>query len=1100
MSSLKDMILARGGETGSLMRQVDWSATAVGPPDSWPQSLRTALGIVMDSRFPMYIAWGADFVQFYNDAYRPILGSTKHPAALGLRSSVTFAESWEEYIRPLFQRVMDEGEPTYIEDWLLPLDRHGYLEDCYFTFCYSAIRVESGKVGGVLVTVVETTDRVLGERRLKLLRELAARGAEASSVAEVLRAVEEVVQANPADIPFAAVYLQDTRATLALAALSGVKSPGVAPATLDPSTLEHVGTGAPPWDSVPGEAIILPVATGQYGVAGMLIAGVSPRRALDDEYRAFLELVARHIGAAVGNARAHEQERRRAESLAELDRAKTAFFSNVSHEFRTPLTLLLGPIADALADRDAPLPAEQIERILIAQRNAERLHKLVNSLLDFSRLEAGRVQGTFRPVSLAEVTADIASSFRSAIERAGIRFDVACDPGPPGAQVFVDHEMWEKIVLNLLSNAFKFTFAGTISVRMVETAGEAVLMVSDTGTGIPADQLPRIFERFHRIEGAESRSFEGSGIGLSLVQELVRLHGGTIAIESAEGRGTTVSVTLPRGSAHLPSDRIKNDAASTGISAAARSYADEASNWLVTSASEQAEARAVDASSVSAGQGVTAEAGRVLVVDDNPDMRAYLSRLLAPLYTVDTAADGAEALRMIRERRPDVVLADIMMPVMDGFELMRTIRADEALRTLSVILISARAGEEATVEGLQSGADEYIVKPFSARELIARVRSRLEVVQTRNEAERRLAEIIRLAPAFIAVMRGPGHVFDMSNPPYDDLVGRRPLVGRAVREAFPEVEGQGFFELLDGVYQTGVPFRANEMRIELRDQSGVLRTRYLDFVYQPVRAVDGSVSGVMAHGIDITPQVDARLELERLYKAVTDANRAKSDFLSMMSHELRTPLNAIIGFTELMELELHGPVSADQANDLTRITRAGKYLLGLINDILNFSKLEAAQVEFRPARFNLDATVAEAAALLAPLFAERDLRFEWTPRELVWAMADPERVKQILLNLLTNAIKFTPPGGTVSVAATPGADMVRLEVLDTGRGIPAAQLGRIFEPFVQVHNSATVTGGQGGVGLGLAISRELARAMGGDLSAASDGSKGSVFTLELPAA
>jgi signal transduction histidine kinase len=1101
MSSPKDIILARGGETGSLMRQVDWSATAVGPLDSWPQSLRTALGIVMDSRFPMYIAWGPDFVQFYNDAYRPILGSTKHPAALGLSSSVTFAESWDEYIRPLFQRVMDEGEPTYIEDWHLPLDRNGYLEDCYFTFCYSAIRVESGKVGGVLVTVVETTDRVLGERRLKLLRELAARGAEASSVAAVLRAVEEVVHANPDDIPFAAVYLRDTRGTLALAASTGLEARGAAPATVDSLTLAQMRAGAELWPFVPGPAMILSVATGQDGDAGVLIAGVSSRRALDDEYRAFLELVARHIGAAVGNARAHEQERRRAESLAELDRAKTAFFSNVSHEFRTPLTLLLGPIADALADRNAPLPAEQVERILIARRNAERLHKLVNSLLDFSRIEAGRVQGAFRPSVLGELTADIASSFRSTIERAGIGFDVACDPGPSGEPVFVDHEMWEKIVLNLLSNAFKFTFAGTISVRLIEGTDDAVLLVSDTGTGIPADQLPRIFERFHRVEGAQSRSFEGSGIGLSLVQELVRLHGGTIAIESVEGRGTTVSVTLPRGSAHLPAERIAHDATSAGMSAAARSYADEASNWLSAAVIDDAEPRPAELPpAVNEADRSAVEAGRVLVVDDNADMRAYLSRLLAPLFTVDTAADGAEALKMIRQCRPDVVLSDVMMPVMDGFELMRTIRADEGLKTLSVILISARAGEEATVEGLQAGADEYIVKPFSARELIARVRSRVEVVQTRNEAERRLAEIIRLAPAFIAVTRGPEHVFEMSNPPYDELVGRRPLVGRAVREAFPEVEGQGIFDLLDAVYETGVPFRANEMRIELRDESGVLRAHYLNFVYQALRAADGSVSGMMAHGVDITPQVDARLELERLYKAVTDANRAKSDFLSMMSHELRTPLNAIIGFTELMELEVHGPVSADQANDLTRITRAGKYLLGLINDILNFSKLEAAQVEFRPARFDLDATVADAAALMAPLFAERQLAFSWVPCGSGWAMADPDRVKQILLNLLSNAIKFTPRGGAVSVAVTPGAQTVRLEVRDTGTGIPAAQLGRIFEPFVQVHNSATVAGGQGGVGLGLAISRELARAMGGDLTATSEASKGSVFTLELPAA
>jgi signal transduction histidine kinase len=256
------------------------------------------------------------------------------------------------------------------------------------------------------------------------------------------------------------------------------------------------------------------------------------------------------IATAVANARAYEQERRRAEALAELDRAKTAFFSSVSHEFRTPLTLLLGPVEDALADSEAALPPAHRERLELAQRNALRLQKLVNALLDFSRIEAGRAQARYVPTQLGAFTADLASSFRSAIEKAGLRLIVDCPPLPDLS--YVDRDMWEKIVLNLLSNALKFTFEGEIAVTLRQKDNRAVLSIRDTGTGIPAGELPRLFERFHRVEGAKSRSHEGTGIGLALVKELVKLQGGTIDVESEPGAGTTFTVSIPQGRAHVP--------------------------------------------------------------------------------------------------------------------------------------------------------------------------------------------------------------------------------------------------------------------------------------------------------------------------------------------------------------------------------------------------------------------------------------------------------------------------------------------------------------------------------------------------------------------
>jgi signal transduction histidine kinase len=288
------------------------------------------------------------------------------------------------------------------------------------------------------------------------------------------------------------------------------------------------------WSDPPNTAVVIPIPSSMASEpVGVLIAGVSARLKFDAYYRDFLELARTQVSTAIANARAYEEERRRAEALAELDRAKTAFFSNVSHEFRTPLTLMLGPIEDALAEGD--LPGRTRERLEVAHRNSRRLLKLVNALLDFSRIEAGRVEAAYEPVDLAAFTAELAGVFRSAVERAGLEFVVDCQPA--GEPVYVDREMWEKIVFNLLSNALKFTFDGRIEVSLRRLDGDAPggsveLTVSDTGTGIPEDELPRLFERFYRVKGASGRTYEGSGIGLALVRELVKLHGGHVRVRS----------------------------------------------------------------------------------------------------------------------------------------------------------------------------------------------------------------------------------------------------------------------------------------------------------------------------------------------------------------------------------------------------------------------------------------------------------------------------------------------------------------------------------------------------------------------------------------
>ena len=438
---------------------------------------------------------------------------------------------------------------------------------------------------------------------------------------------------------------------------------------------------------------------------------LDPTRALERE----VVSRSRELGAA------NDALREATEKLKELDRAKTEFFSNVSHEFRTPLTLMLGPLEDALADQS--LGSTQKARITLAHENALRLLKLVNALLDFSRLQAGRAQARFAPIDLAQFTAELAGMFDSAVTRTSLRLQIEC---PPLSQpAWVDRDLWEKIVLNLISNAFKFTHEGHIAVRVGESTEALVLEVADTGVGIPENELSRVFERFHRVPGAAGRAYEGTGIGLALVRELVGMHGGQVNVSSTVGVGTTFRVQVPKGFAHLPGDSVIQQAASAGASREAAAHLADAKRWQRhTEVSEPAPERSEPGS---------AARPRVLVVDDNADLREYISSLLAPEYEVATAVDGLKGLAAAQEDSPDIIVSDVMMPGLTGTDLVRQLRADPRTASIPIILISARAGQEAAVAGLDAGSDDYLVKPFAAPELLARVRTHVQLARKRRE-------------------------------------------------------------------------------------------------------------------------------------------------------------------------------------------------------------------------------------------------------------------------------------------------------------------------------------------------------------------------------
>ncbi|HVQ17350.1 MAG TPA: response regulator, partial [Vicinamibacterales bacterium] len=635
----------------------------------------------------------------------------------------------------------------------------------HMSFAVSSIREDDGAPTALLVTLRETTERVLIARLVDCLDALSTRCFPAETTEEACRMASEVMDGYLRDMPFTLMYLVDKdRKHARLAAHSGLAS---TPEDVAPAVVSlDADRGFSAWDIAavvarqaavetqgvrdrmlphlrdpsfaPQLAITVPLADPSGGVGGVLVMGTNPMRPAS-EGRRLSSAVAARLTTAIANAKVKQQTRERAEALAALDRAKTLFLSDVSHEFRTPLTLLLSPLDDVLARRS--LGESDRELLQTSRRAAARLLKLVQSMLDFSRAEAGRLQVAFEAADLAAETADLVSLFRSTFERARLGLVVECAPLPE--PVFVDRDMWEKIVLNLVSNAFKFTLKGEVRVTLSAQNEWVALEVCDTGCGIAEADLSRVFERFHRGQTTHARTAEGSGIGLSLVHELVKLHGGTIEVASVVNQGTTVTVRMRRGTKHLPSEQVSVTRRTTAVAAAAP-FLEEASGWIAgdesSGESRKAKAAAANKRRTTAPVVAVDSEERILVVDDNSDMRRYLRRILQEHWKVDTATDGMAALTKVRKSPPDLLIADLMMPGLDGLSLLGALRDDPRLADIPVMVLSARANEDASIDALSAGADDYLPKPFAARELMARVAVQLARSRLRR-AERAAREV-----------------------------------------------------------------------------------------------------------------------------------------------------------------------------------------------------------------------------------------------------------------------------------------------------------------------------------------------------------------------
>jgi signal transduction histidine kinase/DNA-binding response OmpR family regulator len=700
----------------SVYDEVDWSATHLGPRDSWPALLRLLVDLCLDSEFPVQISWGPDLLVLYNDAYVPLLGAERHPWALGRPAREVGPHPWpasEEHLR----KVMETGRAYHSSDQQLIINRHGYPEEAYFTFSLSVIRDADGMIVGLFNAITETTQHILYERRLQVLRRLGAMSVTADeSLSSTCRAAVEVIGRNRKSVPFAAVYLSDlpdqgprrtagygfaetTAAACELVEVAPTSGPVL-------EVMERGGTElvsglrdrypgvfepGPLGPLTPDQAFILPIVMlGTRKPMGVLVLGVNPYWRPDEAYTAFAAMAARQLGVIVTDAVSYQSERKRQLALAELDRARTEFFQNVSHEMRAPLTMLLTPLQDILDEPGVVLSAAARDTVQTSIRAGDRLQRVVDALLDTSRAESGGLIPDREDIDLASVTADVAEGYRPATEgRLNLRVDMPTEP----LRAYVDRAMWTTIVTNLVNNAVKFTPEGEVAVSLSGDDTEVVLTVADTGVGIPTDEQAQIFERFHRARNGDQQP--GSGIGLALVADLTSAHGGSVDVDSEPGEGSRFVVRLPRFSG--PPTEV---------------------NLAEGPEDESAEDRR-----------------RLLIIEDEPDLRSYLTRLFSKDgYAVEAVGDAETALTSLDSSAPDLVITDVMLPGQSGIDLLVTLRQDERMARLPVVVLTARADTESAVEAFAAGADDFVAKPFNSAELLARVRAHDQMNQLRDLA------------------------------------------------------------------------------------------------------------------------------------------------------------------------------------------------------------------------------------------------------------------------------------------------------------------------------------------------------------------------------
>ncbi|CAE6471953.1 unnamed protein product [Rhizoctonia solani] len=910
------------------------------------------------------------------------------------------------------------------------------------------------------------------------------------------------------------------------------------------------------WNEHARQALVIPIIAGSGGVEvpsglgtckAVLILGLNSRRPYDDEYAGWIDVMGGSLGQMYMGVTAREADCLRATQLAQLDAAKTHFFSNASHELRTPLTLISGPISDVINETTCP---RSQERLKLVMRNVNRLRRLVDTLMDFSRVEAGRLEGHFRPVQLGQVTADLAAMFRSTLEKSGIEYIVDCDSAS-SQLTYVDPELWEKIVFNIVGNAFKYTLSGKITVTVKYHNDCAIFSVSDTGVGIPEKDRQKITERFHRVD------------------ELVRLHGGTLTVDSKFGEakgddhGSTFSVTIPLGRAHLPDSHIydeRHEHASAFYGrdwSYARSFVEEVAQWNQSDSAPQTPSDGLESlPSTTTGTRVDpaiyfTKSDKILIVDDNGDMRVYMQQIFSKFCTVLVAKDGLEALEMARKEIPNLILSDVMMPGLDGFNLLQALRASNETSLIPVILVTAQAGVEGRVEGLLSGADDVVCKPFQSRELLARAnlhtamgKRRVELETKFNQRTEELKIVTESSPVAFFRINADREV-QFANAMYYELTGQsRGLCSNDWAAPVKQEYSQATVRLWEDAQYEG---KAGSMNFQCNNG-----------VWVKAQLVPTSL-GIVGTLTDISAQklyeesklahaLESEMNAKRRAEEADERRRAQELLIDVTSHELRQPVSAILNSAQLIRSNLVDLRQAlvtnegilidpklvaaleDDIDSLDAVMQCGLAQERIANDVLSLSRIQLQVLAIHPTEFLLTDEVQNIASIFKNETKMKNIQLSVVLGEslskygVATVFADKARFAQIVTNLCSNAIRFTdlvqgerqivitvdvspsaPIEGSACVPPklSPSAGIidsrrlfVYVSVADSGPGVHPDDVALLFKRFQQGTNSHEVFGGSG---LGLFVSRQLATLMGGRIDVSSDIGRGATFRFFIEA-
>ncbi|WWC87709.1 uncharacterized protein L201_002601 [Kwoniella dendrophila CBS 6074] len=1201
-----------------MVENIDWKKTPLGDRSKWRDVIDPILSIVFESKSSDCVWLGPDLRQVYNKGYSQLLD---HPRSMGRPAKEVWASVWDT-IEPYVKLCMS-GTAVFKDNDPIFFKRYGnnVLMEHYHSWRYVPIAGKDGSILGIFNQSVETTEKVLQDRRLASSRDLAERMLIVRSMDEYFGAVVEVLEENSKDAPFFMCYkIQQTENNSAHVQVQATLEATVGVPENHPSAEKKLSFTLPPirtranfgpnadrlssptlsaisalssgsgrvchvtsdghqwpilkalntrqcvivddcseliegysicqWDELPFAAIVIPICSdGSIEVPdGVIIMGLNVRRPFDAEYDGWVNGIRSQLVSTLANVKAAEAEQRMEEDNARMEKAKAAWFRGAAHDLRSPLTLIAGPLSDLMDDNPTP---KQRTALVTAQRNIDRLMRLVNALMDFSRLEAGRMEGRFLPTDLGSFVTDLAALFRPAVERLGIQYTI--DVEPCDHLVYVDPTLFETIISNIIGNALKYTEKGSITVQ-VRYTDHAEISVIDTGVGIPEDEVPLVTEWYHRATTAIHAGTQGSGLGLALAKELLRLHCGDLIVSSKtastpnQPHGSTFTARIPLSFKPLPPTSSMTTSKFGSYGAA---VANEVLRWNKedgeSSSSDGVTTDSILGSNSKFSDGFLFEkTDTVLLVEDNTDMRNYIKQILTPFCTVIEASNGQQALEMAISNPPNLILSDMLMPKMNGLELLQEIRNHPNTKIIPMVLLSAIAGDESRVEALMMGAEDYLAKPFKPKELVARVHLHLQVGKKRAhleklylERETEIAVLSDYCPS--GIMRANSNTGEITyaNKAWreqGDLLNDDP-------NRWPEYLDEDTRKRLEKLWGDYIKDKnAKEFRVNWRYQN---TGRVCSGIFIKLESVNPSMSGILGCTTDITHEEQRLIEAEQRRQEAEESKHQQELLIDLTSHEIRTPVSAILQCSSLVKENLislkdqlryttNGFIPTKELLDdleedvdaLESIYQCGLVQERIAGDVLSLARIQLDMLSL----YDIEVNLRKEARKVLSVFASEaktkkiDLVLQFGDTlELGKVMSiktDPVRLGQVVTNLISNAIRFTSASDTrritvkYDISFTPPAEdscalpsalgipsrlpadedtpiWLFVSVTDTGPGMSPKELAVLFKRFAQ--GNKMIHTKYGGSGLGLFICRKITELLGGRIEVLSQLGEGSVF-------